>query len=147
MDKQNCNVTINSGSNEAIFVLNDQNGAYHSSTSYKALNLEMTTTFFDEKINNGRNRIGFKIQMKRQIQSFLMKYYVPCMAIVIVSEIGFVVPLTALPGRAALLVTQFLTLVNLFIYQMVSFMSFYVESFLFKAFLNLETKVNLHYSY
>ena len=39
---------------------------------------------------------------------------------VLVSEIGFVVPITAIPGRVALLVTQFLTLVNLFIYQMVN---------------------------
>ena len=124
MDKQTCNVTINSGSNEAIFVLNDQNGAYHSSTSYKALNLKMTTTFFDENIKNGRNKIGFEIRMKRQMQSFWMKYYVPCIAIVLVSEIGFVVPLTAIPGRAALLVTQFLTLVNLFIFQMVISTSF-----------------------
>ena len=127
MDEQDCNVTIGSGSNEAIFVLDDQNNAYHFKTTYYALNLKMTTTFFDENINDRRNRIGFEIHMKRRMQSFWKKYYVPCIIIVIVSEIGFVVPLTAIPGRAALLVTQFLTLVNLFIYQMVRCISFYIE--------------------
>ena len=53
------------------------------------------------------------------MQPYMMKYYIPTMAVVLVSEIGFVIPLTAIPGRVALLVTQFLTLVNLFIYQMV----------------------------
>ena len=43
------------------------------------------------------------------------------MAIVVVSFISFLVPLTAIPGRIALVVTQFLTLTNMFIHQMVSF--------------------------
>ena len=45
-------------------------------------------------------------------------YYIPSILIVLVSEIGFVVPVTAIPGRIGLLVTQFLTLINLFIHQM-----------------------------
>ena len=38
--------------------------------------------------------------------------------IVLVAEIGFIIPASAIPGRVALLVTQFLTLINLFIHQM-----------------------------
>ena len=119
MDEQICNISIGSSSNEAIFVLHDDNGIYHSSSNYKAVNLMMSTTFFDDGIEHVRNKVGIKIQMNRLMKPFWMKYYIPCIAIVIVSEIGFVVPLTAIPGRVALLVTQFLTLVNLFIYQMV----------------------------
>ena len=44
-------------------------------------------------------------------------------AIVVVSIMGFIIPASAIPGRVALLVTQFLTLINLFIYQMVSYPS------------------------
>ena len=119
MDEQCCNVTISSGSNEAIFVLNVKNNAHHSSSRYKAVNLEMSIDYFDENVTHGGNKIGIEIRMDRQMQAYLMKYYIPCMAVVIVSEIGFVVPITAIPGRVGLLVTQFLTLVNLFIYQMV----------------------------
>ena len=119
MDEQCCNVTISSGSNEAIFVLNVKNNAHHSSSRYKAVNLKMSVDFFDENVTHGGNKIGIQISMDRQLEAYLMKYYIPCMAVVIVSEIGFVIPITAIPGRVGLLVTQFLTLVNLFIYQMV----------------------------
>ena len=119
MDEQICNISIGSSSYEAIFVLHDENGIYHSGSNYKAVNLMMSTTYFDEGIEHVRNKVGIKIQMNRLMKPFWMKYYIPCIAIVIVSEIGFIVPLTAIPGRVALLVTQFLTLVNLFIYQMV----------------------------
>ena len=119
IDEQICNVSIGSSSYEAIFVLHDENGIYHSGSNYKAVNLMISTTYFDEGIEHVRNKVGIKIQMNRLMKPFWMKYYIPCIAIVIVSEISFVVPLTAIPGRVALLVTQFLTLVNLFIYQMV----------------------------
>ena len=119
MDEQRCNVTISSGSNEAIFVLNANDNTHHSSSHYKAVNLEMSIDYFDENVAHGGNKIGIEISMDRLMQAYLMKYYIPCMAVVIVSEIGFVVPITAIPGRVGLLVTQFLTLVNLFIYQMV----------------------------
>ena len=81
------------------------------------LNLMIDFFGYDTK----ENGVGFHIQMTRLLSPFMMKYYIPSIAIVIVSEIGFMVPLTAIPGRVALLVTQFLTLVNLFIYQMVSY--------------------------
>ena len=76
--------------------------------------------YYDENKTNGTNQVGIKITMQRVTTSFIMKYYVPCIAIVLVSEIGFIIPVTAIPGRVGLLVTQFLTLINLFIHQMVS---------------------------
>ena len=64
--------------------------------------------------------IGLNIITERILRPYLLKYYIPCTTIVIMSQISFVIPLEALPGRVALVVTQFLTLTSLFIQQMVS---------------------------
>ena len=63
--------------------------------------------------------VGFNITMKRIQQPYLLKYYLPCIAIVTVTQISFYIPPDAIPGRIALLVTQFLTLTNLFISEQV----------------------------
>ena len=119
MDRQICPIEIGSGSEEAIFILEDENGAYHSISSYYAVGKDLTVTFFGVDNRNGNDTVGFNITMTRRIEPYVMKYYTPSVAVVLVSEVGFVIPLSAIPGRVALLVTQFLTLVNLFIYQMV----------------------------
>ena len=62
---------------------------------------------------------GFDITLKRKISAYLYTYYLPCLAIVIVSQVSFIVPLSSIPGRIGLVVTQFLTLTNIFIHQMV----------------------------
>ena len=67
--------------------------------------------------------VGFNITLERTIQPYLYQYYFPCIAIVVVSQISFMIPVSAIPGRIALVVTQFLTLTNIFIHQMVSFTS------------------------
>ena len=120
MDEQNCSIKIGSGSEEGIFSLNDVNDTYHSLTRYTAVGLKMEIEFFGTQNSIPNRPIGFHITMTRLRQPFVMKYYIPSAAMVLVSEIGFVIPLTAIPGRVALLVTQFLTLVNLFIHQMVN---------------------------
>ena len=63
---------------------------------------------------------GMNIDMKRQAGPYLYQYYLPCFIIVITSFFGFIIPLSAIPGRIALVVTQFLTLTNIFIHEMVS---------------------------
>ena len=78
----------------------------------------MNIVFFGGENGFDADSVGFSVRMKRLIRPYMLKYYIPCMAIVLVSEIGFMVPLTAIPGRVALLVTQFLTLINVFIFQM-----------------------------
>ena len=117
MDKQMCNLTFGSGSFGAIFELYDQNNISRGVTSS---NFDMSITFFDKQLNHGNNTVGINIEMRRILNSFILKYYIPCIAIALVSALSFVIPITAIPGRVALLVTQFLTLINLFIYQMVS---------------------------
>ena len=57
---------------------------------------------------------GFEIEMKRILSSFVLKSYLPTIAIVLTSAISFIIPLSAIPGRVSLSVTLFLTLANLF---------------------------------
>ena len=123
MDKQTCNVSIGSASNSEIFVLHpvpvDINGTYHVKNKYRADNFDMAIQFYDNGIDYGNNIIGIMVSMCRLPNAFIFMYYLPCITIVLVSLIGFVIPVSAIPGRIALLVTQFLTLTNLSINQMV----------------------------
>ena len=66
---------------------------------------------------NGNDSIGFDINLKRMVQPYLYQYYLPCFSIVVVSQVSFIIPLSAIPGRVALVATQFLTLTNIFIHQ------------------------------
>ena len=117
MDTQTCEVKIDGDSDNAIFILYDPTNTFHTNRTYRVVGLMMDIVFFGGQNGLDEDSIGFSVRMKRIIRPFMMKYYIPCIAIVLVSEIGFMVPLTAIPGRVALLVTQFLTLINLFIFQ------------------------------
>ena len=68
-----------------------------------------------------KGKIGFDIRITRSLKPFILKYYIPCIAIVIMSQLSFLIPLDSLPGRVGLVVTQFLTLMSLFIQQMVKY--------------------------
>lgn len=63
---------------------------------------------------------GFEIVLKRLVKPHLLQYYLPCFAIVCMAFVSFIVPISAIPGRVALIVTQFLTLTNMFIHHMVN---------------------------
>ena len=65
------------------------------------------------------SKFGLQIKLQRLVRPYVNQYFLPCISIVLVSFISFVVPLTAIPGRVALVVTQCLTLTNIFIYQRV----------------------------
>ena len=65
------------------------------------------------------SEFGFNIELTRIFRPYLFQYYLPTAAIVIVSHISFMIPLSSIPGRVALMVTQFLTLTNIFILNMV----------------------------
>ena len=69
--------------------------------------------------SNPYSRFGLHIRLQRLVRPYVYQYFLPCISIVLVSFISFVVPLTAIPGRVALVVTQCLTLTNIFIYQRV----------------------------
>ena len=80
---------------------------------------------FDGFLGNNVMLITFNITLKRQVTKYLYQYYIPCMSIVTASSFSFIIPISAIPGRVALVVTQFLTLTNIFINQMV-FVSFFL---------------------
>ena len=120
-DKQNCKLTIGSSSFGAIFVLDHYDQISNMNSTYTASNFHISTKFFDDQRHAfGNNTIGIHFMMTHSTVPYAVKYYIPCNAIVIISMISFTIPLSAIPGRVALLVTQFLTLTNLFIYEMVS---------------------------
>ena len=120
MDQQTCNLTFGSGSFEARFVLYnpDKSSPIHITSESSAF--EIDVHLFDNMKKDGSNTIGMRIEIERTLRPFLLKYYVPSNAMVLLSAMSFAVPVTALPGRVGLLVTLFLTLTNLFIHQMVS---------------------------
>ena len=118
MDTQTCDISFGSAPGSSIFTLYKEPGIYRHPNAYRAVNFNITIDFFEKNTSHHGNYVGMKIIMKRLEMSFLLKYYAPCAAIVLVSEIGFIIPVTVIPGRVALLVTQFLTLINLFIYEM-----------------------------
>ena len=78
----------------------------------------ITRTFKEGKNNTF---VGFEIELERIISPYIYQYYVPCVAIVFVSQISFIIPPSSIPGRVGLLATLFLTLTNLFINHMVCF--------------------------
>ena len=81
---------------------------------------EINVTYKD-----GSNRTGIHgvITLGRSIFPYVIKYYLPCIAIIAMSALSFVMSKEseAIVGRVALLVTQFLTLTNILIAQQVKF--------------------------
>ena len=75
---------------------------------YNPLTRKTTSTF------------GIDLEMKRETGMYFYQYFIPVMAIVIISFFSFIIPLSSLPARVAIVVTQFLTLSNIFIHEMVS---------------------------
>ena len=121
MDKQECNFTIGTtypAKQTIVF-------KFHTSVFTFGKATQNTDDFNLNIVNvdghkDNDTKFGFTIKMSRRLQPFIMECYLPCIAIVIVSHISFILPLDAIPGRVALLVTQFLTLTNICIHQQVN---------------------------
>ena len=118
MDHQTCQLQISSEICNADFLLHSGEivfGAEYSS------DFDMEIAFYNEHLTRDcKGRVvGVRVKMRRLVLPFFMKYCLPSVSIVIVSGISFIIPLNSLPARVALLVTQFLTLTNIFIHQQV----------------------------
>ena len=118
MDRHLCTLRLGSRSSSSTLML-QKDELDENIPMYSAAGFDIVSTLFDENINNGSNTFGVKMEMTRRLNPFLLKYYAPAIAVVIVSEISFLIPVAAIPGRIGLLVTLFLTLTNLFIHNMV----------------------------
>ena len=120
MDEQECNFTIGTtypAQRAITFIFHTSENSFgdgKQNTDEFSLVIQNFTT------QKNDTTFGFTIKMQRRLQHFIMECYLPCIAIVVVSHISFIVPLDAVPGRVVLLVTQFLTLTNICIHQQVS---------------------------
>ena len=61
---------------------------------------------------------GFNITLRRVFGPYVYQCYFQCAAIVGICQISFIIPHESIPGRISLIATQFLTLTNIFIYQL-----------------------------
>ena len=114
MDHQTCNLTFrNKRFLNNVFWLYKQNQVFSIRRPFRALGSNIMIEIMDGNSQIGE-KTGFKIHMKRVLAPFLLQCYSPAIAIVMISSIGFIVPLSAIPGRVTLGVTLFLTLANIF---------------------------------
>ena len=66
-----------------------------------------------EALNLEHSVDGFVIRLTRRSTPIIINTYLPCMMLLLISFIGFFIPVDMIPGRMALLVTIFLMLVNI----------------------------------
>ena len=78
-------------------------------TSSTGLELNIFTLFPAPKVSHA----GFSMELSRKSTSYVFNYYVPSALFVVVSWATFVIPVEAIPGRIALIITTFLVLVNI----------------------------------
>ena len=95
---------------------------FKEQTEFDGFIVSNEVVLINESLNKWIPKTGFglNITISRQFAPYLYQYYIPTILIVISSFFSFFIPLTAIPGRVAILVTQFLTLTNIFIHEMVS---------------------------
>ena len=116
----NLNVTLHSH----IHGTSMQKDRKHTSEGFKITIVPLQReTEFDPLFGSDMIKIAFDITLDRQLSKYVYQYYIPCISIVTASSFSFIIPISAIPGRVALVVTQFLTLTNIFSNQMVFYHS------------------------
>ena len=119
MDTQHCEFTMDGSYPYAdIMTLKFEEGHFGVTNNNSNTDDYVIDVTFKE--NSNGTGIHSIIKMKRCVLPFIIKYYLPCIAILCVSSISFLISLRSVPGRVALLVTQFLTLTNILIAQQVN---------------------------
>ena len=134
MDTQTCDFVMSSAypfPDIVIFKLEESSfgGTFNNSNTDDFI---LDITFSD--ITNGFSGISCVLNLERCLLPYIMKYYLPCIAMVIVSFISFLLSLNSIPARVALLVTLFLTLTNILIAQQVKYNSSYFFIYLILSF-------------
>ena len=122
MDHSNCKLRFGGQRSDLKYTLYDPANSSHGEQLSEISDLKMVVRVAEDTNSiPTKYKIGLDISLQRQIKSYLLKYYLPCVIITLVSQCSFLIPLEALPGRVALVVTQLLTLTSLFIHQMVRY--------------------------
>ena len=119
MDTQYCEFLIDGAYPEPDIVrLSFQLGYFGiTNNNFNLDDFEIEVTFKNE---TGQTGIHSVIKLERCVLPFIIRYYLPCIAIITVSLMNFLISLDSIPARTALLVTQFLTLTNILIAQQAS---------------------------
>ncbi len=94
----------------------------HRKSDTTAYTIKMEELEMNPNLTTSENMtayVGFKVALQRRSMPYIMQYYLPAIAIVILSQMSFLISPQQLPGRVALLVTLFLVLTNIFINQQV----------------------------
>ena len=106
------NLTVTIGTQKAWGYIRENQfdfGGYDLNRTYFSSDVE-----YNKELQANIGFFGFQINMTREIETYFYQYYLPCMTIVTTSIFSFIVPLTAIPGRVMIVVTQFLTLTTVF---------------------------------
>ena len=122
LDREKCSLRFNSKKaylmdlslDDPDDLCNDPKNGYERNGFY------ITVKCFNE--SEGSYQVGIDFNVDRVIIKHVFQYYLPSAMIVLISQTSFVFPLSALPGRTGLVVTQFLALTNIFINEQVNSM-------------------------
>ena len=127
MDKQKCSLKFGSSlENPLVLLIVDPHKiCRNQEKTYERNGFLVSAACFTE--TKEQYRVGFHFFLDRVITKYLCQYYLPSAIIVFVSQISFVIPISALPGRIGLVVTQFLALTNIFINEQVILIIFWEE--------------------
>ena len=119
MDTQFCEFTIDAAypQTNVVRVIFELGLFGVTNNNFNLDDFAINVTFKNETGQTGINSI---IKLERQVLPFIIRYYLPCIAIITVSLMNFLISVDSIPARTALLVTQFLTLTNILIAQQVS---------------------------
>ena len=124
-DSQNCPLNLEA-EDINVTILRDTSDIRTNQDMFGGYDIKQGV-FFRTSVDNlvfhtNYSTFGIYNNMTRKIGAFFYQSYLPSIAVVLTSFFSFLIPLTAIPGRAALVSTLFLSLTNIYINQMVSFL-------------------------
>ena len=119
LDSQNCTFRLSNEDARRLQLLFDLDTNQNDTRVLEKFGFTISTIYEDGSNTKDSLYIGLNLKMKRVISPFVFQYYLPAAAVVFLSQIGLIIPLTSIPGRIGLLATIFLSLTNLFINHMV----------------------------
>lgn len=119
MDTHSCQfLETNENNRQLQLISKNENGSFPLSEK-DGFEIEISFVQGDGFGSKNLSYWGFNLRLKRIYSSYVFQYYLPVSAIVLLSQISFIIPPSSIPGRLGFLATLFLTLMNISINQMV----------------------------
>ena len=125
MDTQSCKFIVTNENAKELQLLTSSDQENQIFSLFQKDGFEVETSFVqgDNLDNKKLSYFGFILRLKRIYSLYLFQYYLPGAAIVLLSQISFIIPPSSIPGRIGFLATLFLTLMNICINHMVSILT------------------------